>query len=409
MLPHRSLRPEQKQLLRLFLLCIPLILLGAAILTSRNDLHHSDFFAFWLAGKMNWLQMDPYNPAQWTAGHDQFGATWKSNDIFAYPLPLALLLAPFGLLTIEQAYFIWITLAGLVLVGTVIVFLGVFLNSQRKIHLIFPLLAAVTLFRPTLVTIYEGQLGAFLLLILSLASILLQRGRFWLSAVVLSCLMLKPPIGAPILFLLVLWLIFQKNYKTVGILFAAGVGWLLVGLLQDRQWIPKFLTNGGEIFSNNAGLFSTTWGLSSRLCNEQALCSVGLGALLTVLLLGISLWVLWSKKNLSALNAVSLIISVSLVITPYIWPYDQILLIVPILYLTMRLFQRGAPYLLVALFPMAMTLLSLGLLLLAIHLKQDTWSVLLPLICFGLSLAFPQEHGTGLPEETGFEVQSNSI
>lgn len=381
--------PAARRLALLFVLLALLALLAAALTAPRVDVHHSDFFAFWLAGKMTWLQADPYDPLQWTAGHEQFAATWKSNDIFAYPRPLTLLLAPFGLLQIQTAYFFWILLVMLGLLFIVYAILRVFLRRPGQVPLALPLVAAVFLFRPTLVTIYEGQLSAFLLFVLAVAVLLFEQRKYGLAAVALSFLALKPPIAAPILFLLVAWFLFRRLYKPIAALLVSGLAWLLLGLLQDPRWVSKFLGNGSRIFSNNLGLFSNTWGVSARLCAENIPCTVGLGSLLSLLLLGLALRVIWRRKEASSLHLFSLVIPVSLVITPYIWPYDHILLILPILHLALSLYQPGRTYLQAALVPLAVSVLSFALLLLAVWLNQDTWSVLLPVSVFLAVLALP--------------------
>jgi hypothetical protein len=54
------------------------------------------------------------------------------------------------------------------------------------------------------------------------------------------------------------------------------------------------------------------------------------------------------------------------------------------------LYHYGFPYILVALFPISFSILSLSFLFLAIHLNHDNWSFLIPLTLFILILVLPQ-------------------
>jgi len=380
---------DQRRIIIFLILLTPVFILSAVLIAPAVDHTNGDFFTFWLAGKMNWTNQNPYSVDYWLAGHNQYGATWIPNNIFPYPLPLATLLAPIGLFPLSQAYIIWVVLSEIFIIGSICLFLSAFLDNPQKIHLVFPLVAAAFIFRPTIVTISNGQLGAFLLIFLSLTIIFWKDQKFWQGAVMLSFLVIKPTIGVPIIFLVLVWLFFKKNYKTMIIIIGSGFVWLIIGLLLDFQWIPKFFSNSAKKLSDNLGLFPNIWGISSRLCNQESLCALGIGSLLTLFLLLITIYVLWSNKTGSVYYAISIIISVSLLITPYIWAYDQILLIIPLIFASIMLYQQGYPYILVAIFPIAFSILSLSLLFLALHLNQDTWSFLMPLICLLLTLLLP--------------------
>lgn len=387
-----KLDSDRKRIFALIILLLPIFIFSAIQIASSQSLSTSDFFAFWLAGKMNWTNQNPYFIDQWAAAQQQFGSTWTPDAIFPYPIPLAILLAPIGLFTLNQAYIVWVISAEIFIVLSICLLLYAFVDSQKKIHFVLPLMAAAFLFRPTITTLNDGQLGAFFLFVLCLAILFWKGQKSWQAAITLSFLIMKPTIGAPILFFVVVWMVFKKNFKSLAVLIGSGLAWLLIGLLKDVQWIPKFLSIGAGKFTTRVGLFPNIWGISSQACGGQSLCTFGAGGFLALILVGVTIYVLWAKKDSPAFFIVSLITPVSLLITPYIWPYDQVLLIIPVVYVTVTLIQRGYPYLLAALFPISLSILSLGLLLLAVQLNQDTWSVLLPLVCFGLTLALS---GTG--------------
>ena len=74
---------------------------------ARIDYRNSNFVFFWLAGRMAVTGEDPYNEAQWLAQHEINHVTWQADPVFSYPLPLAVFLAPLGLLPLDAAYVCW--------------------------------------------------------------------------------------------------------------------------------------------------------------------------------------------------------------------------------------------------------------------------------------------------------------
>jgi cytochrome c biogenesis factor len=77
-------------------------------------------------------------------------------------------------------------------------------------------------------------------------------------------------------------------------------------------------------------------------------------------------------------------ILIALLITPYLWAYDQILLILPILSISNTLARIKTPYFIVSLLPIMFTILSLVLLYLASIKGHDVSSILLTIITGGL-------------------------
>ena len=79
----------------------------------------------------------------------------------------------------------------------------------------------------------------------------------------------------------------------------------------------------------------------------------------------------------------SIAVLIALLITPYLWAYDQVLLILPILYITNALAGIKTPYIIVSLLPILFTMISLLLLYLATLNGHDVGSILLTLIIAG--------------------------
>src|SRR5512146_415520 len=92
-----------------------------------QDPLNSNFFSFWLSGHMVWTGENPYDAAQFQAGFDAYGATYRPSKILQYPLPLMYFMAPIGALPVRYGYFVW------QLVCEIILALVVFMLLQREV------------------------------------------------------------------------------------------------------------------------------------------------------------------------------------------------------------------------------------------------------------------------------------
>ena len=106
------------------------------------------------------------------------------------------------------------------------------------------------------------------------------------------------------------------------------------------------------------------------------------GGIVVLLLLGIGFLLYKKRSVITPMISASLAIPFALLVTPYTWAYDQILLILSITVISVIILDRGYPYLLVATFPLIISFLSLCLLFLATSFGYDVWSVIIPFVCF---------------------------
>jgi hypothetical protein len=363
-------------------------LLGLSLVLLPLDLRfvhsiqyvNSDFFTFWLAGRMNWTGENPYSTSQWVAEHDQYGANWVSDPVFSYPVPVAFFLAPLGLLPVDFAYAVWIGLSQIAVVLSVLILMSLWSGPKLK-HYALPLLAGAFLFRPTLVTFINGQLGAFVLLILTLAVWLWEKGRWFYGGGLVALVVLKPTLALPILAVLGIWLIARNSRNTLyGIGLSLGALGVL-GFVRDAAWPVHFLAYGNQKLAANFGYSPNLWGLANVLCQYHQPCSLPLGALLCVIGVAASGTLLVrGRRALGPLLVMSMTLPIALLVTPYIWAYDQVLLILPITVITLAMMQLGFPYLLAALLFVAVGVLAWLLLLTAPYVGNDAWSALIPLV-----------------------------
>jgi hypothetical protein len=365
----------------------PLVIIFLIIATkivNPVEYSNSDFFTFWLSGRLASLGQNPYNSQIWITGHHQFGATWIPNATFIYPLPISLLFVPLGLLPLYQAFIAWDTLSQLMIVSSIALLLMTNSNLSTK-RFIFPLLAGVILFRPTIITLVNGQLSGMLLLLIACIIYLWERGKWRQGAALLALFALKPNLGIPLIVLLSVYLIQQQQITSLIAEAVSGLLLLLAGFVQNPNWLIEFWNAGNTKLSQTFGFSPTIWGMSAFFCNYNLNCTVGYGVCLGLLFLIGYLFLLARKKNiLSPALVVTLAIAITLLLTPYTWPYDQLLLVAPIVTITKMLGKDGYGYLQTSLLFLTIDILALILLGISGKIQMEIWNVSIPLFIFGL-------------------------
>jgi hypothetical protein len=317
----------------------------AASNLSHIDYRNSNFVFFWLSGRMILSGQNPYDSSLWLAAHDENGVTWRPNLIFPYPLPLAALVAPLGLLSLSQAYLYW-QLLSLTLMALVCWFL---LSRHREVHhtrFFVPLVLVLLFFGPVLLSLQIGALGAFTLAAVFVALAALEGDRPLLAGLALSLTLLKPPQGIPILFLIAIWLLARREWKAIAGIGLGALGLLLLGMLIDPHWLSKFGTAGQAVMDRTLGLQSNAFGFAYHACAGGLACMWGLGGAAAALTLGfVTLYLTRRSRRLGPWEAINVILPAAFFSTLYLWSYDQILYIIPMIWIILRLTDRTHSYL----------------------------------------------------------------
>ena len=365
-----------------------IFLITAVEIVNSLDYPNSDFFSFWLAGHMVWTGQDPYSADEWIAGHHQFGATWISDSQFLYPLPLAIFLAPLGLFSLYHAYIIWVVLLQLMIAISVLLLLSVRTDLQYK-HYILPILAGIVLFRPTIITLFNGQLSGMLLLISALVIYFWEKEMWWQGSVFLPLLALKPNVGIPIIALLSIWLLLRKKIRMLGWMALSALALLIIGLVIDPHWVNDYLGIGNLKLSQTFGYSPTVWGFVAYISGFKLNPTLVFGGLAAIVLLVGCLFTLVRKREfLSLMMVYSIIIATTLLITPYTWSYDQVLLIIPIIVIMIEMMSRHYPYLLTASIFLLFDVLTLVLLLASAKIQMEVLNAIIPLAIYCILFIF---------------------
>jgi hypothetical protein len=369
---------ERKSQLILLSICAILFAFISPRVVQSLQYADSDFFSHWLAARMSWNNQNPYDSNTWISGHQMHGADWVSDPAYLYPLPLSNLVAPLGLFPLFEAYTGWVFLSLLAILITVLMLRAIYDRTPPALNELVPLLIGAYLFRPVIITVRNGQLGAFILLLIIFSIYLWEREKWFAGGVVLGILIIKPNLGIPILIFVGLWALLSKRWQTFVGFFVSISVLFIIGWLRIPGWIAEYLKVTIEKGDQTLGFASSIWGLAGLFCKDDPNCVMRSGLVSTILIGGavLIIFIRW-KNTLAPRLAVSISIAAALLTTPYLWAYDQILLLIPLIIVIMEMKELEFPYLATAPFLLFFSLGSLLLILSAAIVGRDAWSAIL--------------------------------
>jgi len=370
---------------------ITLSLIGGMIflrtqMSKTFDYQNSNFAFFWLSGRMILQGESPYNETQYLAGHDTYGIKWRPNNIFPYPLPLALIFIPFGLISLANAYILW-QIVSLVSIALIIFILLNHWKESAQQRLLIPIFAFMFFFGPLYLTLFTGSIGAIAALVILGAILLFEKDKSLLAGIVLSLTILKPPQGLPILLLAGIWFLARRDWKAIFGVAIGGISLLLIGMIQDPLWAIKFLGTSQAVMDRTQGVHSNVWAFSYLACGGASPCSTLLGGTLGLVLLGLGGFFLWlNQAKVTAWEAFNIIIPIAFVSTIYLWAYDQLTYIIPIVWIVGTLVERTKSYIHAFLFLIVLDVFSFYALVQQAATDKDLWSLGTTVIVLGMAL-----------------------
>jgi hypothetical protein len=283
-----------------------------------------DFVCFWYASHLSLAgaAADAYRPA--IMAH--FEATMlpvKAQLPFFYPPVFLLILTPFALLP-----FLWSLLLFLGLTGAA--FATAIGRASKSRWILFAALASPAMLR----NLASGQNGMLTAAILGGGLALLDR-RPRLAGLLLGCMVIKPQLALAVPFAL----IFSRRWSVLGMAALSSLG--LIGIsvlvLGTQVWAGFFagasvaqglLENPQSNWDFLSGFFWVRqWGGSLPLSYATALLIAAGG-------LGLLFWA--QRRGVAPDIERALIVLVSLLMTPYLLPYDLVVTVFPLAWLLME-------------------------------------------------------------------------
>ena len=385
------MNPPTRPSFRIVGVVIVLIVLGALFyFKAKQNYQHQDyinsnFFSFWLAGRMVWTGQSPYNTSQWLAGFDAFGATYRPSKILQYPLPLMFLMAPLGLLSVGNAYFVW-QLVCLAIMAAIVY--ALIRNEQGRGYLFLPLTASFLFFGPFYLSLQVGSVGIISLGAIAV-TILIHEKLPFLAGVALSLTLLKPPQALPLLFLAGIWSLSKKDWKLISGILTGGLLLFLIWISKDPLGLVKFRSSSDLLLAHTLGVQSNVFSFSYFACRQNLSCMWVIGSTTTLIVLMLGVWYLITNRiQLNTWEAFNFIIPVGFFSAVYLWSYDQLLYIIPIVWIAAHLLRRTHSYIAVILFLIIVDVVSFIALAVQATSHQDllsiTNTVLILVLCLWL-------------------------
>ncbi len=379
-------------ILKIAFTTVTVVVLGALFYfrAMQNYMHvdytNSNFFFFWLSGHMVRIGQNPYNQAQWLAGHAAFGATWIPNKIFPYPLPLAFFMVPLGLLPLGQSYIAWQIVSQIVIAITVYRLLQHWQEQPQRI-LFLPLTIFLLFFGPVFLTLQVGSVGPVALGAVLLSIIFLERDQSFLAGFALALTILKPPQGVTILALAGILFLARRDWKAILGMGLGGIFLLLLGIVRDPLWLVKFRGASEVVLDRTLGIQSNIYSFTYLACSQNVSCMWIFGTIGTILALGLGGVYLWrNRERLTPWEAFNVILPLGFVSTIYLWSYDQLLYVIPITWIAAKLIERTKSYIPAFIFMIVLDLFSFIALVVQANTRKDLLSIVTTVLILGMCL-----------------------
>ncbi|MGA7521932.1 MAG: glycosyltransferase family 87 protein [Acidobacteriaceae bacterium] len=308
----------------LLLLAVCLGMLGAAL--SRNAANR-DFICYWSSARLLRAHANPYETQAILRLENAAGGAYREPFIMRNPPWALFLIAPLGFFSAPVAGFLWLV----TLIGAALVSIRMLRGGSGEPPLV------VYLFAPILGCAMAGQTSIFLLLGIALFFRYEQRWPFWAGMALLL------PAMKPHLFLLI-WPVLlvhawrTKQFRALAGL-AAGLGAAMgVALLFDPQVWTHYLAAMRAEHIEGQYLPNIPCSLRALVPGKPAWVQ-GVPSVLGLLLAARFYWrrrERWEWRRDGAQ-----LLAISAAVSPYSWPFDQLLYLPAILDMCSARLSRG--------------------------------------------------------------------
>jgi hypothetical protein len=341
-----------------------LFLVVTALVTILRDPYQMDFISYWAAGKLGLQGQAPLAYDVLVHHNVQLQAVRVGEIPFGYPPAFLLLVAPFALLPYPPAAVLWVILTWAAYAAAV----RLWMPKAYWLAMAMP---------PLLINAVTGQAG-FLVAALFIAGMRLLPKRPLLGGILLGLMVVKPQLGLVLPFALAA----GREWRAFAGAALSSTGLLLLGLL-------VFGWQSYAAWLGNAQLYSSV--VADGLAGWQRMASVysalrfdGLGAAFAWIAQGvvalaavIACCLIWLRSADWGARAGALAAATALA-SPYLFGYDNLLLIMPFAWLV----SRGRHALLLAL---CWALMLLGLLQALAWAGGPSLAPLVPIILLALT------------------------
>jgi alpha-1,2-mannosyltransferase len=357
-------------------------LLALGIVRGQAGMYDRDFFTFWGGGRGLLENANLYATDDWARITRAHGSVWFPNPIFIYAPITAIFFAPLAALPVELAAILWVWLSEIIIALALVIIIRDLRWTRAFVFAPFWALGLI-FFLPVLLTLLMGQASALILILVVATARLWNREHWFWGGVVLGATLIKPQPIAFLLPMLALWLILNRRWRGLSGLVLS----LTISALAALILYPNFIFDWQAAVQSKVGgvaaRMPTIWGITADLFGNGWLTTASaLGLIFVITIFCIIQIARWRATRL---ELIAFLATVSLIVTPYLWNYDQVLLVFPMIVALIRLEQRRrANFWSIALLPLGFCFITYIFFALAATRAQDTFSVFIPVLVLAL-------------------------
>jgi hypothetical protein len=337
--PSVNTKIIRQAILWIFLIIgIYVLLQLAPILSKPAYLPVDDYFHLWAAGNLNLHSKNPFD-AQMVEQLRILEGGNPSNakiSVMLNPPWFVALMMPFGLLKYSTSRLIWLVLSIVILLFAAIILCKIYSKNQMPRWIA---ILAIFIFAPTISMLEKGQVA--FLVILGITGFLYfsdYHRNDWLAGISLSIATIKPQIIILLWIALLLWILNKKRWVILLSFGSSLLALTLIGIIFNHNLIIEYLGmlttyKMSEWATPTIGSYLRFFWLGVDTFWIQYLPA----------LLGGSWMVYYWIKHRAAWNwadDLPLILLVSLLVSPYSWTYDLVV-IIPAIILAAYWLWRG--------------------------------------------------------------------
>lgn len=292
-----------------------------------------DFQAYWGASNLLSRSENFTDPALLL--EIERAATGFDQDVplFAWNPPWFLAwLLPLSIIGFDRASWIWFLINIVLVFSSTVMLWRVFASRDESMRRLWIGLIVSFLFLPTLTTLLVGQIAALILFGVAAFLFFDNSEKPFLAGMALSLTTAKPHVIYLTLALILLDLIYRRQWRTI----AGFITPVLAGTIVTFILRPAFLSDYASLMTNSQLLqrtaVPTPVSYLAEMVEQPWLRYAGL----LILLGGLFLW--WRRRQPGAIDRSQLVVVtliLSLLTTPYAWSFDFILFLVPALQVAM--------------------------------------------------------------------------
>ena len=338
-----------------------------------------DFAKFWAGPRALLLGHDPYDARTWHDIAVQLGATavnWPDYGYFGWTI---VMLLPFAFLPLTTAFVLW-TIVGL---AAAAVGLHALLRRELPGHPIAHTLLGMTLIasQPARLTVLLGQWGFLLTAALAAVILWTRTGRSTRAGIVGVALLAKPQLFVLTVPALVVWAWRIGQRRAIAVAVIAGAALVAASVVLLPQWPAAWLRDipSSALFAEpqTTTLASVLYGFFGQ---------PGTWIAFAVIVACAATCFAFDPRGDAWLAAW---LSLSLVAAPYVWSYDQTLLVVPLVLgggVVARRSRRLATGVIIT-GTFILVVLTTVLAVVAARRNLESYSAVIPLLVFILLVA----------------------